>query len=120
MPHQLHVCLSYLMRNPIPYRSIEYNDNCISHYSGQLGKCSVTGRLMECYEIHCHHKKPVALGGNDNYENLTLVCEEAHRLVHTTKPETIQKLLGKLHLTPYQAGRVNSLRKLCGLLQIAW
>ena len=110
--------LLYLMRNPVLNRSIEYNDNRISHYSGQLGKCSVTGRLMELHEIHCHHKKPVALGGDDSYENLTLICADAHRLIHATKPETIQRLLNKLRLTPYQLGRVNNLRKLCELPQI--
>lgn len=110
--------LRHLMRNPIAGRSIEYNDNRISHYSGQLGKCAVTGRRMGIDEIHCHHKKPVALGGDDRYENLTLICADIHRLIHATKPETIQRLLNKLHLTPYQLGRVNNLRKLCELPQI--
>lgn len=110
--------LLYLMRNPVLNRSIEYNDNRISHYSGQLGKCAVTGRLMEVHEIHCHHKKPAASGGDDSYKNLTLICADVHRLVHATKPETIQTLLDKLHLTPYQLGRVNHLRKLCELAPI--
>lgn len=110
--------LRHLMRNPITGRSIEYNDNRISHYSGQLGKCAVTGRRMGIDEIHCHHKKPTALGGDDSYENLTLICADVHRLIHATKPETIQKLLKELHLTPYQVGRVNSLRRLCELPQI--
>lgn len=110
--------LRHLMRNPIAGRSIEYNDNRISHYSGQLSKCAVTGRRMGIDEIHCHHKKPVALGGDDRYENLTLICADIHRLIHATKPETIQRLLNKLHLTPYQLGRVNNLRKLCELPQI--
>lgn len=110
--------LLYLMRNPVLNRSIEYNDNRISHYSGQLGKCSVTGRRMELHEIHCHHKKPVMLGGDDSYENLTLICADVHRLIHATKSETIQKLLNELHLTPYQVGRVNNLRKLAELSQI--
>ena len=110
--------LRHLMRNPIAGRSIEYNDNRISHYSGQLGKCAVTGRRMGLCEIHCHHKKPVALGGDDSYENLTLICADVHRLIHATKPETIQRLLNELRLTPYQVGRVNNLRKLCELPQI--
>lgn len=110
--------LLHLMRNPVLNRSIEYNDNRISHYSGQCGKCSVTGRIMTLHEIHCHHKRPVTLGGDDSYENLTLICADIHKLVHSVKPETIQKLLDSLHLTPYQLGRVNNLRKLCELAQI--
>ena len=110
--------LLFLMRNPVMNKSIEYNDNRIAHYSGQLGKCSVTGRLMELHEIHCHHKNPVALGGDDSYENLTLICVDVHKLIHATKPETIQKLIETLHLTPYQFERVNKLRKNCELAPI--
>lgn len=39
--------------------------------------------------------------------------------IPATKPETIQKLLDNLCLTPYQMGRVNNLRKLCELMPIA-
>jgi hypothetical protein len=111
--------LLYLMRNPIVNRSIEYNDNRISMYSGQMGKCAVTGRTMPMMEIHCHHKTPVKLNGDDSYGNLTLMCADIHRLIHATLPETITKLLEILHLTAYQIGRVNNLRKLCELAPIA-
>lgn len=107
--------LRYLMRTPILNRSIEYNDNRISHYSGQLGKCAITGKRMTLEEIHCHHKLPVTLGGDDSYANLTLICAEVHRLIHATRQETIMTLLKALQLTDYQIGRVNNLRKLCEL-----
>lgn len=107
--------LRHLMRHPILNRSIEYNDNRISHYSGQLGKCAITGKRMTVEEIHCHHKLPVSLGGDDSYANLTLICAEVHRLIHATRQETIMTLLKALQLTDYQIGRVNNLRKLCEL-----
>jgi len=107
--------LLYLMRNPIPNRSIEYNDNRISHYSGQMGKCAVTGRRLSREEIHCHHKKPICLGGDDSYANLTIISADIHRLVHSVNPEVIQKLQSALQLSEHQIGRVNSLRKLCNL-----
>lgn len=110
--------LLYLMRNPTQNRSIEYNDNRISLYSGQMGKCAVTGRQMILEEIHCHHKKPVSLGGDDSYANLTLVCANVHRLIHAVHQETIQDLLKTLQLSEYQIGRVNSLRKLSELAPI--
>lgn len=110
--------LRYLMRHPILNQSIEYNDNRISHYSGQLGKCAITGRKMMADEIHCHHKVPVSLGGDDSYANLTLICADVHRLVHATRQETIMTLLNILQLTDYQIGRVNNLRKLCELSPI--
>ncbi len=107
--------LLYLMRNPIQNRSIEYNDNRISLYSGQMGKCAVTGRQLELNEIHCHHKKPRSLGGDDSYSNLKIIHVEVHRLIHAITEETISKLLESLKLTDYQIGRINNLRKLCEL-----
>lgn len=110
--------LLYLMRNPISQRSIEYNDNRISLYSGQMGKCAVTGRQLRKDEIHCHHIKPRFLGGDDSYSNLRIVHVDVHKLIHATKVEEIQKLLCILQLTEYQKGRVNALRNQCGLTPI--
>ena len=110
--------LLYLMRNPISQRSIEYNDNRISLYSGQMGKCAVTGRQLWKDEIHCHHIKPRFLGGDDSYSNLRIVHIDVHKLIHATKVEEIQKMLCILQLTEYQKGRVNALRNQCGLMPI--
>jgi CRISPR/Cas system Type II protein with McrA/HNH and RuvC-like nuclease domain len=49
--------MNYMMDNPIENRSIEYNDNRLSLYISQKGKCYVTGKLLTIDEIHCHHKK---------------------------------------------------------------
>ncbi|KAI4446065.1 hypothetical protein C823_000582 [Eubacterium plexicaudatum ASF492] len=38
--------LHYLMRNPVLYRTIEYNDNRLSLYSAQMGKCAVSGKVL--------------------------------------------------------------------------
>ena len=110
--------LLYLMCNPIPNRSIEYNDNRISLYSGQMGKCAVTGRRLFADEIHCHHKIPRMLGGDDSYGNLKIVHDDVHRLIHAVKTDTIKQLLEKTELMEYQLGRVNALRRLCNLEKI--
>ena len=110
--------LFYLMRNPIQNCSIEYNDNRISLYSGQMGKCAVTGRRLILEEIHCHHKIPKYLKGDDGYANLTIIHVNIHRLIHAVHTDTIQKLLNALQLTEYQIRRVNNLRKLCELAPI--
>jgi hypothetical protein len=52
--------LKYLMTNPVRGQSAEYNDNRISLYVSQYGKCYVLGIELEVDEIHCHHKKPCA------------------------------------------------------------
>lgn len=50
--------IQYMLNNPIENRSIEYNDNRISLYVGQQGKCAVTGNVLDFYNMHCHHKIP--------------------------------------------------------------
>ncbi len=99
--------MHYLMRNPIPYRSAAYNDNRISLYCAQFGKCAVTGKLLDIGDIHCHHKLPRYLGGTDDYKNLVIVCEDVHRLIHATNPETIREYLSKLNLDAKQLKKLN-------------
>ena len=110
--------LLYLMRNPVSSRSIEYNDNRISLYSGQMGKCAVTGRRLRKEEIHCHHKTPRQLGGDDSYGNLQIIHIDVHRLIHAKDEKEIQRLMKFLQLTEFQIERVNLLRNRCNLFPI--
>ena len=103
-----------LAKSYLPGRSIEYMDNRISLYTAQYGKCAVTGRVLWIDEIHCHHKKPVAQNGTDEYKNLVIVHEDVHRLIHATKLETITAYLNKLNLSQSQIGKLNKLRILAG------
>ena len=99
-------------------RSIELMDNRLSLFAAQQGKCAVTGRLfLNTAEIHCHHKvmkSKVTNGTADRYENLVLVLEDVHRLIHATDEETIQKYLGKLNLDQEQLQKLNKLREIAG------
>lgn len=109
-----------LMRQPLYGRSSEYADNRISLYSAQWGKCAVTGREFEVIEdIHCHHITPRGKGGDDRYENLTLVLEPIHRLIHTTNEEIIGLYLQLLNLNKSQLAKLNELRKKAGLPKVA-
>ena len=62
--------MHYLMKNPIKGESTEYNDNRISLYAGQLGKCFVTGEYLQIGNMDVHHKIPREQNGTDNYGNL--------------------------------------------------
>ena len=104
--------LHHLMRNPIPGRSVEYNDNRLSLYSAQQGKCYITGKVMERDEIHCHHKIPLQYGGTDKYQNLVLITPNVHRLIHATDEVVIRKLLNMLNLNAKQLEKLNQLRNL--------
>ena len=101
-----------LLRQPLYDRSIEYADNRISLYSAQKGLCAVTGeKFMSTDQMHCHHKIPKSQGGTDDYENLILVTATAHKLIHATNINTIQKYLQACKLN---FKKLNVLRKIIG------
>ena len=94
--------------------SIEFTDNKISLYAAQYGKCAVLGVVLDIDDIHCHHKLPKKLGGKDNYQNLIIVHQDVHRLIHATQPQTISRYLTTLKLDKQQINKVNKLRKMVG------
>lgn len=110
--------LHALMRARDGNRSIEYMDNRISLYSAQKGKCAITGKELEIGEIHCHHKLPVSLGGNDRYQNLVIVHVLVHRLIHAVKEETIEQLQSQLNLSHDMLTKLNKLREKARLAPI--
>lgn len=100
-------------------RSIEYLDNRISLYVAQYGKCAVTGQPLEIGEMHCHHKLPVYKGGTDAYQNLTIINEDVHRLIHATEPDTIREYMSLLELTKPMLRKLNKLREMAGFSVIS-
>jgi len=109
-----------VMRQPLYGRSTEYADNRISLFSAQWGKCAVTGREFENVgDIHCHHKEPRSKGGTDKYDNLALVLEPIHKLIHATDSDIIAKYLKAFQLKKSQLKKVNEYRQRAGLKSIA-
>ncbi len=105
--------LAYVMKQFIPTRTIEYNDNRISRFIAQYGKCAVTGIELGMNEWHCHHKMPYHLTKDDSYGNLMILHESVHRLIHLKSHEKIKALLNALCLNKKQLQKVNELRKQC-------
>lgn len=105
--------LSYIMRNYIPSRSIEYNDNRISKFIAQYGKCAILGEELGIQEWHCHHINPYHLSKDDGYSNLVVIHKTIHQLVHLKDKVKIEALLQSLKLTSKQKEKVNKLRLRC-------
>lgn len=105
--------LNAVMKQFIPQRSIEYNDNRISRFIAQYGKCAVTGVELSFNDWHCHHKTPYYLSQDDSYGNLTIVHELIHRLIHLKDPEKIKVLMKVLNLDKKQLEKLNKLREQC-------
>jgi len=104
--------MNALMRQQLHSMSAKLADNRLSLYCAQYGKCAVTGQVFENLDdIHCHHKLPRSKGGKDNYQNLLLVHEKIHILIHATKQSTIASCLGMIRLNKEQLIKINKLRK---------
>jgi len=99
-------------------QSIEYNDNRLSLYCGQYGKCAISSIPLQIGDIHCHHIIYRSQGGSDRYENLALVTNDVHVLLHSTKHETIEPLLEKINLSVKQKAKLNYLRSKANLMGI--
>ncbi|MEI3619538.1 group II intron reverse transcriptase/maturase [Bacillus thuringiensis] len=95
-------------------RSIEYNDNRISKFIAQYGRCYVLNEEIGIDRVRCHHLKPLRFGGEDNYQNLVIVDELIHRLIHMTNPNRIQKTVHFLSLNTKQLTKLNHLRICAG------
>lgn len=104
--------MNHLMNTPAGQQSVEYNDNRIALYVAQKGKCAVSGIALDANQVDCHHKKPLSLGGDDSYQNLIIVSDAVHVLIHSSSERTIKKYLNDLQLNSKQLAKLNNLRKL--------
>ncbi|KAA0780886.1 group II intron reverse transcriptase/maturase [Bacillus sp. TE8-1] len=91
-------------------RSIEYNDNRISKYVAQYGKCYVIGDVIGIDRVHCHHIVPLNKGGTDTYSNLVIVDSFVHRLIHMTNIAKIKGILRSLNFNEKSLRKLNELR----------
>lgn len=94
--------------------TVAFNDNRISLFIAQQGKCAVTDVELILYEMDCHHKILWKESKDDRYVNLTLVTRDVHRLIHVTDVNTIKSYLDSLKLNTKQLEKLNKLRELIG------
>jgi group II intron reverse transcriptase/maturase len=106
--------LKYLMENPITGESVEYNDNRISLYSAQRGRCSVSGRELDIHDMEVHHKRGRTIAFADRYINLTMVTYNIHKLIHATNETTIEHYLKLVGLDKTGLKKLNGFRELIG------
>lgn len=103
--------LKQLMENPNPKANIEYNDNLLSLYSAQKGKCKICGQELELEEIYCHHIISKELGGTDEYKNLIIVHTDIHKAIHSTDENEVTKIISNFSLNISQIEKLNKFRK---------
>lgn len=107
--------LIYLMKNYIPNKSIEYNDNRIALYVAQKGKCAITGEQLEIGKMHCHHIIPIKYGGSDKYENLIFITDTIHKYIHGKDSENYNTYFQEIKLSKQKLDKLKELKDKCRL-----
>lgn len=110
--------INRLMKNIYEYNTVELADNKLSKYSAQKGNCLITGNFLYADDVEIHHKKPVSIGGTDEFANLMAVHKDIHKLIHATTSETIERYMQKLNLSVKQIEKINKYRKECNLISL--
>lgn len=111
--------LRYLMDNPVRGQSIEFNDNRISLYVGQEGRCRITKQILEIGNMEVHHIKLKSRGGTDEYCNLIFITAAVHKLIHAVKEDIIQKYMSVIRPDVTMLIKINKYRKSIGNSVIA-
>ncbi len=64
----------------------------ISKYSSVKGVSYLTGEFVPVEEYHCHHIKPRYKGVTNDFDNLCVLSEYEHTILHSTAPEQVYVL----------------------------
>ena len=67
----------------------------ISKYSSVKGISYLSGEPVPVTEYHCHHIKPVEKGGTHDFDNLCVLSETEHRILHSNTPEQLYSMFPK-------------------------
>jgi len=81
-----HRCMRAYRKSRIPSHKqwlclVEY---CKERENYKCAKCSETNNLC------CHHIKPLTLGGNNDYNNLIILCDQCHGAAHQAISKQLQ------------------------------
>lgn len=67
----------------------------ISKYSSMKGISYLSGEFVPVDEYHCHHIIPRYKGGSNDFDNLCVLSELEHRILHSSTPEQLYVLFPK-------------------------
>lgn len=67
----------------------------ISKYSSVKGVSYLSGERVPVDEYHCHHIIPRNKGGTNDFNNLCVLSETEHRILHSSSPERLYSMFPK-------------------------
>ena len=109
----------WLMRHPISTESVRYNDNRVSLYAGQDGKCAITGKKLDVQTCICYRKTNDCKKGNDSYQKLLLLSLQGLAIVSSEDMMSVVALVKEYSLNAKVITKVNKLRATAGLPLLA-
>jgi hypothetical protein len=95
--------------------SVEFEDNQISRYFGQYGKCAISGIELGFDGWQCHRIVPKELGGGDSYQNLILVTDDIYQILNAVDFESAAKYLESAKTDESMLRKINQLRRKANL-----
>lgn len=63
--------------------TVEFYESKMSRLIAQKGLCGVTKEPLKYGELQSHHIIPIQKGGKDNYENVIIINQYVHNIIHT-------------------------------------
>lgn len=100
---------------PIALGSTIFNDNRISLFAGQFGRCAITGEYLARGDVVCRRKVPRRNGGTNEYSNLILVTQAVDDMLNEKDAELAWELSRRLKLDDNKRKKANRLRVAAGL-----
>lgn len=67
----------------------------VSKYSSVKGKSYLSGEYVPVWDYHCHHLIPCCNGGSNDFDNLCVLSETEHQILHSSTPERLYEMYPK-------------------------
>jgi hypothetical protein len=87
--------IGYLVNASKNIKNSRYAMFRISKYSSVKGVSYLSGNFVPVDEYHCHHIIPRHKGGTDDFDNLCVMSEVEHVILHSKTPERLYVLYPK-------------------------
>lgn len=110
--------IEVILKNPYLDETVEYNDNVISKFCGQLGKYAFTNKMiLNISNLKIVKRKNIVF--NNKYDNIILVENKVKELIEKKEVDDLIEIIRlKKGLTSKQLDEINNIRKENNLLTI--
>ena len=102
--------MEMLLKTPKLHESVEFNDNVLSKFCGQLGNYAITNEMM--FDLNNIRTIRINENGTDKYHNIIIVDKETEKLLRLKEVDDIIEMSNlKRGIKREQLDKINKLRK---------